>query len=238
MTGISSMEIFKYNIEEAAEVVKTTNETTSKIIGINKASRTTCIKPAGTTSLVLGTSSGIHAWHDHYYWRRMRINKNESIYTYLLINNPELLEDDFFDPKNTAIIKVPQKAPDNSVIRTETALNLLERVKEISNKWIHTGYRKGYNNNNVSCTISVRDNEWDDVKNWMWDNRKMYNGIAVLPHSDHVYKQPPFESCTKEEYEQALDLLKNIDLSKVIEIQDNTTQSSEVACGGGACEII
>jgi len=236
-TGIASMELFKYDIEEAAKCAVDTNEKYANIIGINKAARVTAIKPAGTTSLVLGTSSGIHAWHDKFYWRRMRLNKSESIYRYLAKNNPELLEDDFFSPATTSIIKVPQMAPNGAILRDEPALSLLDRVKIITEKWINPGFRSGYNQHNVSCTVSVRDNEWDEVMEWMWTNRKIYTGISVLPYDGHSYIQAPFESCTEEEYKNAMVNLKNIDISLITEEDDNTDLSGEVSCGGGACEV-
>lgn len=238
MTGIASMKVFNYSLEEAAIIAVNVNAEYADRIGIKHAARITTVKPAGTTSLVLGTSSGIHAWHDNYYWRRMRINKNESIYEYLLRNNPELLEDDYFSPSTTSIIKIPQKAPEGSIIRNESAIDLLSRVKAVTEQWINPGFRSGYNQHNVSCTVSIRDNEWNEVAEWMWDNRKTYSGIAVLPHDNHSYVQAPFESCTKEEYEEAIVHLKNIDLTKVIEDNDKTSLAGEIACGGsGSCEI-
>ena len=237
MTGIASMAIFKYNIEEAALVAVETNKQVAKAIGIKKAARVTTVKPAGTTSLVLGTSSGVHAWHDNYYLRRIRVNKNESIYTYLSIYAPELIEDDFFKPQDTAIIKVPQKAPEGSVTRFEASLDLLNRVKEVTKLWVNPGFSKGYNQHNVSCTISVKDTEWDEVRDWMWSNRESYSGISILPHSDHSYVQAPFETCTKEVYEELSKHLHSIDLSKVVEIVDMTDLKGELACSGGGCEI-
>lgn len=237
MTGIASMEVFKYDIKEAATIANVTNAEFADKIGIRRAARITTVKPAGTTSLVLGTSSGIHAWHDKYYWRRMRVNKNESIYKYLLESNPELIEDDYFNANTTAIIKVPQKAPENSVIRSESALDLLDRVKSITELWINPGFRSGYNHHNVSCTVSIRDDEWDDVAEWMWNNRKTYSGISVLPYDGHTYVQAPFESCSKEDYDEAIIKLKNVDLTKVVEISDDTDLVGEVSCASGACEI-
>ena len=237
MTGIASMDVFKYDIEEAAGIVGLINARYADKIGIRHAARLTAVKPAGTTSLVLGTSSGIHAWHDKYYWRRMRVNKNESIYSYLLLNNPELLEDDYFNPNTTAIIKVPQKAPDGAILRSESALSLLERVRDVTKRWINPGFRSGYNQHNVSCTVSIKPDEWDDVRDWMWSNRSVYSGIAVLPYDDHGYKQAPFESCTKEEYDAAIVNLKNVDLTKVVESNDETALMGEVACSSGGCEV-
>ena len=237
MTGIASESNLNLNYEEAAQVVKDTNNVISAALGINKAARTTAVKPAGTTSLVLGTSSGIHAWHNDYYIRRMRLGKNEAIYSYLAIHNPELLEDEYFNPTSQAVISVPQKAPDGAITRYESTLDLLERVKLISKDWVKQGHSKGNNTHNVSCTVSVRDDEWKIIGEWMWANKEYYNGLSVLPYHGGTYKQTPFEDCTKEVYEQMMTTLKNVDLSKVVEIQDNTNFVDAAACGGGNCEI-
>ena len=237
MTGIASMEVFKYNIEEAVECVKKENERVANLIGINKAARTTCVKPAGTTSLTLGTSSGIHAWHNDYYIRRIRLGKNEALYTYLSIYHPDLLEDDIFRPHDTACVAVPQKAPEGAVLRTETALELLTRVKEVSERWVASGFRNGQNGHNVSATITVKNDEWDTVGEWMWTNRSTYNGLSVLPHNDHTYKQAPFEDITKDQYEEMVKHLHSVDLSKVVEMADVTNLSGELACAGGNCEV-
>ena len=237
MTGIASESNLNLNYEEAAQVVKDTNNVISAALGINKAARTTAVKPAGTTSLVLGTSSGIHAWHNDYYIRRMRLGKNEAIYSYLAINHPELLEDEYFNPTSQSVISVPQKSPDGAITRHESTLDLLERVKLISKDWVKQGHLKGNNTHNVSCTVSVRDDEWKIIGEWMWANKEYYNGLSVLPYHGGTYKQTPFEDCTKEVYEEMMATLKNVDLSKVVEIQDNTNFVDAAACGGGNCEI-
>lgn len=158
MTGIASGEILKYDLEIAAHLAKLTNSIVSELIGINEASRITCIKPSGTTSLVLGTSSGIHAWHNDYYLRTMRFNKSEDIATYLMINHPELCEDDVLRPTDTICVRVPVKAPEGSIFRTETAIDTLERVKKFSQEWIKPGHIRGDNTHNVSATISIDKN--------------------------------------------------------------------------------
>jgi ribonucleoside-diphosphate reductase alpha chain len=239
MTGIASKHnIQSLNYEEAAQTVKETNNIIAAALNINKAARTTAVKPAGTTSLVLGTSSGIHAWHNDYYIRRMRLGKNEAIYSYLAINHPELLEDEYFNPTLQSVISVPQKAPDGAITRHESTLDLLERVKLISKDWVKTGHDKGNNTHNVSCTVSVRDDEWKIVGEWMWANKEYYNGLSVLPYHGGTYKQTPFEDCTKEVYEKMMSTLHDVDLSKVIEVQDNTNFSDSAACGGGNCEVV
>lgn len=237
LTGIASNAVFNFDLEEAARVANGTNENIAKLIGINKAARVTTVKPAGTTSLVFGTSSGIHAWHDKFYIRRIRVGKNEAIYTYLAIYHPELIEDCQSYPETTAIIKVPQRAPKTASTRDESALDLLSRVKLVTQQWVNPGFRKGYNQHNVSCTVSVKDNEWQEVGDWMWGNRDSYSGISVLPYSDHSYVQPPFETCTEDVYVELSKSLSNIDLSKIVEMLDYTDLKGEAACGGGGCEI-
>jgi ribonucleoside-diphosphate reductase alpha chain len=238
MTGIASGEVIKLDMKEASQEVKKENARVANLIGINRAARTTCVKPAGTTSLVLGTSSGIHAWHDDFYIRRLRVGKNEAIYHYLVTNHPSLIEDCEMRPHDTGIIKVPIKAPSGAITRRESALHLLERVKRVSLEWVRTGHRKGSNTNNVSATISVREHEWDEVGNWMWNNRNSYNGLSILPFSDHSYVQAPFESITELEYNALYTNLQKIDLNYVLEHGDNTDLSGEIACGAGGCEVI
>ena len=237
MTGIGSGVAQKLNLEEAAKHVNETNAAIAKIIGINPAARCTTIKPSGTSSLVLGTSSGIHAWHNEYYIRNIRVGKNEAIYTYLSIHHPELVQDEYFRPHDTAVISVPQKAPEGSILRTESAIDLLERVKLFYKGWIKPGHRTGQNTHNISATVSIKDDEWGVVGNWMWENRAYYNGLSVLPFSDHTYIQAPFEDCTKEKYEEMMKSLTNIDLDMVIEMDDNTDLKDQVACAGGACLV-
>jgi ribonucleoside-diphosphate reductase alpha chain len=237
MTGIGSGAVLKMNMKEAAKVVKEENKRIADVLGINHSARTTTVKPAGTTSLTLGTSSGIHAWHNDYYIRRVRVGKNEAIYSHLLLNHPELVEDEYFRPHDTAVIGIPQKAPQTAIFRTESPIQLLERVKKVHGEWIKPGHRTGNNTHNVSATVSIREHEWDAVGEWMWENKEYYNGLSVLPYDGGTYIQAPFEDCTKEKYEELMKTLTEVDLSKVIEIEDNTDLSGEVACAGGACEV-
>jgi ribonucleoside-diphosphate reductase alpha chain len=237
MTGIGSGVVLGYNMKEAAKCVKEENARVADLIGINRSARTTTVKPAGTTSLTLGTSSGIHAWHNDYYIRRVRVGKNESIYTYLYINHPELVEDEYFRPHDTAVISVPQKAPEGAILRTESPFQLLERVKKITQEWVRPGHRKGENTHNVSATISLKPEDWELAGEWMWENREFYNGLSVLPYDGGTYIQAPFEDCDKETFEKMYKTLHSIDLSKVVELQDDTDLSGELACAGGACEI-
>jgi ribonucleoside-triphosphate reductase len=238
MTGIGSGVILNYDLKKAADLAKDENARVAEIIGVNKASRVTTVKPSGTSSLVLGTASGIHAWHNDYYIRRIRVGKNEAIYTYLAINHPELVEDDFFKPTIQAVISVPQKAPEGSILRTENVIDMLERTKRFNVQWVKKGHRKGANTNNVSATVSINEGEWEEVGKWMWDNKETFNGLSVLPYFGGTYTQAPFEDITKEKFEEMAQYLHNIDLSQIIEFNDDTTLMDQAACAGGACEIV
>jgi len=237
LTGIASGRARELDLEEAAKIAVEENKKVAKMIGVKPAARVTTIKPAGTSSMVLGCSSGIHAWHSDYYIRRLRVGKNESIYKYLLENHPELVEDEYFRPHDTAVISVPQKAPEGATLRHETAEELLERVKWFSENWIQPGHNTGNNTHNISATISVKDDEWDEVGEWMWKNRKHYNGLSVLPYNGGSYVQAPFEDCDEKTYKRMMKNLNKVDLTKVVETSDNTNLSGEIACAGGACEV-
>jgi ribonucleoside-diphosphate reductase alpha chain len=238
MTGIGSGAILNYDLKKAADLAKEENARVADIIGVNKAARVTTVKPSGTSSLVLGTASGIHAWHNDFYIRRIRVGKNEAIYNYLAINHPELVEDDFFKPTIQAVISVPQKAPEGSILRTEDVMDMLERVKKFNVQWVKKGHRKGANTNNVSATVSIKEGEWEKVGQWMWENKETFNGLSVLPYFGGTYTQSPYEDCTKEQFEEMVKHLHNIDLSKVIEFSDETNLSDQVACSGASCEIV
>ena len=238
MTGIASGAVFKLNMKEAAKIAVEENERVAKILGINKAARVTTVKPSGTTSLVLGTSSGIHAWHDDFYFRRIRLGKNEALYTYLSINHPEMLEDDFFKPNLQSIVSVPQRAPEGSITRSESAMDMLERIKTINKNWIKPGHRKGANMHNVSATVTLKQDEWFAVGEWLYENKEYFTALSVLPEDLGTYKQAPFETITEEQFNEAVKSLNQIDLSKVVEMSDNTALMDQAACAGGACEII
>ena len=238
MTGIGSGAILKYDLKKAADLAKEVNAEVAEKIGVNKAARVTTVKPSGTSSLVLGTSSGIHAWHNDYYIRRIRVGKNEAIYSYLAVNHPELVEDDFFKPTIQAVISVPQKAPEGSILRTENVIDMLERVKRFNVQWVRKGHRKGANTNNVSATVSIQEGEWEAVGNWMWENKDTFNGLSVLPYFGGTYTQAPFEDITEEKFNEMAQHLHSIDLSKVVEFSDETALMDQAACAGGACEIV
>jgi ribonucleoside-triphosphate reductase len=237
LTGTASGVLDNLDIKEGVSIIKATNKKYADIIGINKAKRLTCIKPAGTSSIVLGTSSGIHSYFEDYYIRRIRMISTDPLCKYLLETNPKLVEKDQM-LKDTYILTVPQKSPDNAITRTnETTIEFLNRIKKYYKEWVLPGHTGGSNTHNISATVSIRDNEWKDVGNWIWENREFYNGLSFLPYDGGIYVQPPFEKCSKETYEELDKYLTDIDLTKVNEKEDNTDLQGELACSGGACEI-
>ena len=237
MTGIASGTVENLDLVEAANIAKDINNIIARAIGINPAARITTVKPAGTTSLVLGSSSGIHAWHNDYYIRRMRVGKNEPLYAYLKEKVPELIEDCKYKPHIEAVISFPQKAPEGARLRTESYLDLLERVKRFNLEWVKEGHVDGANRHNVSCTISLKEDEWDMCGDWMWINRGDYTGISVLPYDGGSYVQAPFTDCTEEEFNRLYGFLQDIDINEVVEVEDNTVQAENLACAGGSCEL-
>ena len=238
MTGICNGAVYNLDLQEAVGVTIDANYNTATSIGINPAARITTVKPSGTTSCVVGTSSGIHAWHSKYYIRRMQCNKDEALYQYLAINHPELVKDMKLIP-NSAVIEIPQMAPNTATLREdETALQMLERVQKWNTKWVKEGHVNGRNTHNVSATVSVKEDEWEGIVEWMWENKNTFNGLSVLPYDGGTYVQAPFEEITKEEFGKRYAALSEVDLTKVVEIGDNTDLSNELACSGGSCEVV
>lgn len=237
MTGIASGAVLKLDLDVAAQEAIDANRMFAKLIGIKPAARVTCVKPSGTSSLVLGTSSGVHAWHDQYYIRRIRIGKNEAIYTYLTMYHPNMIEQDALN-SNQVVFSVPVAAPEGAITRSsEGAIDFLERVKFLHGAWIKPGHNFGDNTHNVSATVTVKANEWEEVGEWLWNNQDHYNGISVLPEDLGSYPQTPFETITKEKYEELIKEVESLDITKVIELEDNTNLNDQQACSGSGCEI-
>jgi ribonucleoside-triphosphate reductase len=237
MTGIANNPYFdSFDLKEAAEVCKATNERIAKKLGINPAARITCIKPEGTATLVAKTSgAGMHAAYYKYYWRRVRLQKHRDIYNFFVNEMPAFIEDDSMTDKKF-IVKIPLKADDDAITAdAETALQSLSRLKRLHDDWIVPGHRHGSNTHNVSATIYVKGDEWDEVGKWMWDNKNSFNGISILPYETNTYIQAPIESMTKEDYELYSEVLKEPDFAMLAESEDFVEVSQTIACAGGRC---
>lgn len=238
-TGIADGANFmtKELLQKAAALALEVNEKYARKIGINPAARIGTVKPEGSSSTVLGSSSGVHARHAQHYIRRVRMNKDDALAVYLSSVVPELVEEDKFS--NTGIVlSLPQEAPEGALLRdSETAESLLKRALFYRKNWIEESHRSGINKHNVSVTLSVKPEEWDTLKELMWKHRDSYSGISLLPFDGGTYEQAPFETCTKEKYEEMMKLVKEVDLKLVKEESDNTSRAEIIACQGGLCEI-
>jgi len=226
-------------LQAAARTVLEVNEKYARKIGINIAARTTAIKPEGTASCVLGSSSGIHARHSEYYLRRVRMNKDDELARYLSKVIPELVEADIFSPSGV-VVTIPQESPAGAITRhQESALSLFDRVKHYYNNWVLPGHRSGENTHNVSCTINYKPEEIDTLLARLWEDRFQYAAVSLLPFSDAVYQQAPFEDTDKATFEKYNKMVNEIDLTKVMEFEDNTNRAEQLACSaGGICEIV
>ena len=224
-------------LRSSAKLVLETNEIIARKIGINIANRTTCLKPEGNSSAVLGSSSGLHDRHSKYYIRRVRMNEDDAIAKFLMEQMPELMEKEKFS-KNGMVVSIPIESPSTSRFRDQTtAKELFMRALNFNVNWVSEGHRKGANKHNVSVTISVKDDEWTELGELMWSHRESYGGISLLPYDGGTYVQAPFEEIDEAKFKEMSKLVKEVDLRQVIEMDDYTERSELIACSGGACEL-
>jgi ribonucleoside-diphosphate reductase alpha chain len=149
-----------------------------------------------------------------------------------------LVEDDYFKPHVQAVIALPIRAPRGSILRSETVMDFLARVKRFSEEWVLPGHVSGQNTHNVSATVAIKSDKWSDVGEWMWKNRASFNGLAVLPFDGGTYVQAPFEDCTEYIYRKLYKNLEEVDLTRIVEEIDNTELKESLACAGGSCELV
>jgi ribonucleoside-diphosphate reductase alpha chain len=201
----------------------------------------TAIKPEGSGTLAAGVlGNGIHAIHSPYFVRNVRIKKHDPVYRFLKERMPQFVADEFGREELSAVVSIPIKAPGGGIFRTESVLDLLERIKKFNIEWIKAGHRRDSNSNNVSATVYIKgDSEWAEVFEWVWDNRFHYNGMTFLPDygDGGGYKQAPFIDMTKEEYEDMVkEFPENIDFREVYGTNHKSFEA-DAACSGGSCEI-
>ncbi len=233
MTGIMDAKITSSPdpkmLERLRDEARKTNEKYSAMLSIPCSTAITCVKPSGTVSQLVDSASGIHARHNDYYIRRIRMDKKDPIYSYLKEQGVSV-EDEQFRPDSTAVFSFPMKAPKGALLRDSmTALEQLDN-------WLI--YQRHWCEHKPSVTISVKDDEWMDVGAWVWRYFDEISGISFLPYSDHSYVQAPYEDCTLEEYNSLRKATpEDIDFTNFIEEDDNTTSAQTLACVGGSCEI-
>lgn len=236
LTGIASGNYRDLDLAHGALVARRENERVADKIGIRPAKRLTTVKPSGTASLVLGTSSGVHPYWARYQIRNIEVSTIEPLYRFLLAKAPQWVRLKRGESA-TALFSVPLKNPENGAYRDETALEALERIRYIQEHWISPGHFVGLNKNNVSATVSVRDSEWAEVREWMWTYRHTFSGLTLFPYWGGSHPDAPNVEITKEEYEELIKDFPDLDLTEIDETEDLTNLTGEISCGGGACEL-
>lgn len=234
-------------LRAGAAVVKAVNAVVARALGLRPAARTTCVKPEGTASLLLGTSSGLHPHHAPRYFRRVQANVHDPVYLHFRKSNPHMIEQSVYDPNGrTEVITFPVEGPDFGIYREDlSAVKHLEYVRLVQENWVQAGRRHEDTSpglhHNVSCTISVRPEEWAAVADFVWAHRHAFTGIAMLQDcGDKVYQQAPREGVVT-----AADIAKwnalshlSVDYTTLEESEDITDLKQVVACAGGACEVV
>ena len=238
----------KDNQKLVAKICIETNKKWSKLLGINQASRITCVKPEGSSSLVLESASGIHPHHARRYFRRVQCNKLDPVYRFFKKHNPHMIEDSLWSSTKTdGVITFPIQVSDKAIVKRDlTALKHLEYIKDTQANWVNSGTTESNNKDvrhSVSCTVIAKDDEWVGIIDYLFKNKEYFSAVSFVPAlSDKVYKQAPMEEVTTEEDEKKWsDLVtnfKHINWKDLKEEDDQTNLMKEVACSGGACELV
>jgi ribonucleoside-diphosphate reductase alpha chain len=232
-------------LTEAAHIVRAANMIVADLIGINRAARTTTVKPEGTTAALLGTASGIHPNHARRYFRRVQAARTEPVYHHFKATNPQMCECSVYDPDHTDVITFPVQAPANAILKDEIgAIEFLEYVSLVQRSWVKAGANPDNNrapeiSHNVSNTCVVKSGEWEAVADYIWSHRQDFTGVSLLAEDGQTrYAQAPFQAVETDEDVLHWNRLqpKAVDYTALKEHKDNTTLKEVVACGGGACE--
>ncbi|ORT58200.1 hypothetical protein [Streptomyces sp. CB03238] len=218
-------------LDDLRELAAAVNVDYADELGIGHSHAITCVKPSGTVSQLVGVSSGLHTWHSEHYIRRVRADKKDPL-SQLMQTYGVPCEDDVMAPTNN-VFSFPIKAPAGAITRDQiTAVDHLKLWLDVQRHWC---------DHKPSVTISVRDEEWDEVGEWVWDHLDEISGVSFLPHSDHTYQQAPYEDCSRQAYEELLARMPaeiHWEDLPFWETEDSTTGSQELACTAGACEIV
>jgi ribonucleoside-diphosphate reductase alpha chain len=223
------------------------NKTWAKKIGVNQAARITCVKPEGTSSIVLQTSSGIHPHHARRYFRRVQCNKHDNVYRHMKKFNPHAIEESVWSATKTDdIITFPLTIPDTAIIKKDlNALKHLDIIKSTQQNWVIPGTtvaNKKPIEHNVSCTVIAKDEEWPAIIDYLFNNRALFAAVSFIPDiGDKIYKQAPMEAITTQEDEEKWVKLtqnwKKVDFKLLKEDDDETQPQAEAVCAGGACLV-
>ena len=232
MNGVEDSLALPNILEALREVAVTTNKEMAELLGIPQSTAVTCVKPSGTVSQLVDSASGIHARHSPFYIRSVRADNKDPMTQFMkdsgIPNEPDVMKKD-----STTVFYFPVKSPEDAVTRND--MTALEQL----NMWMI--YQEHWCEHKPSITVSVRDNEWPEVGAWVYNNFDKISGISFLPHSDHSYRQAPYQECTESEYDDLRVVMPEkidwITLSEY-EVEDNTVGMQTLACSGDSCEIV
>ena len=232
LNGKQGEEVLIKVLQEMREVAVETNKQLAKKLKINQSAAITCVKPSGTVSQLVDAASGIHARHNPFYIRTVRADIKDPLCIFMKEKGFPC-EPDVMKPDHTMVFSFPIKAPDNCVVRTE--MSAIEQLEH----WLL--YQRHWCEHKPSITVTVKEHEWMQVGSWVYDHFDEVSGVSFLPHSDHSYRQAPYQDCTEEEYNDLLSKMpQNIDWNELsdYEQEDNTAGSQTMACSGNSCEIV
>jgi ribonucleoside-triphosphate reductase len=205
------------------------NKTWAKKLDINESVSITCVKPSGTVSQLVECASGIHPRHSEYYVRTIRMAKMDPM-SKLMMQLGFPYEDDITAPTTTLVFSFPQKSPDRAV--TSLSLTPIDHME------LWKTYHDHYCEHKPSVTVSIHEDEWLEVGDWVYKNYDRISGISFLPETTHIYKQAPYQACTKDEFDTlSASMPTHVDWLALREFEDNTVGSQELACTSGVCEM-
>ena len=236
MTGIMDHPILSQPTEETInwltelrEYAIKTNKEWAERLGIPVSAAITTVKPSGTVSQLVGCSSGIHPAYSEYYIRTVRMDNKDPL-TLFFKSQGVPNEPDVTKPSDITIFSFPQEGSKSGVTRNET--NAIDQLK------LYSVYQKHWTEHNPSITVYYKDDEFLNIGAWIYNNFSDVSGVSLLPHSDHVYKQAPYQEITKEDYDTFVTSFPLIDWGNLNEEEDTTTGTQELSCSAGACEIV
>jgi ribonucleoside-triphosphate reductase (thioredoxin) len=216
-------------LEKLRDIAIATNKEWSAKFGISQSTAITCVKPSGTVSQLVDSASGIHPRHSAYYFRRVRGDAKDPL-TKFLMDNGVPCEPDVTKPDSTMVFTFPKKAPENALLRDH--LSSIDHL----NLWLV--YQRHWCEHKPSVTISVKEKDWPTVGAWVWENFDELSGVSFLPYDGGIYRQAPYEECTKEQYDELLAKMpKTIDWDSLIEVEDNVEGTQTLACTAQVCEL-
>lgn len=217
---------------ELKQVAIDTNKEWAAKLKIPESAAITCLKPSGTVSQLVDSASGIHARHSPYYIRTVRADKKDPL-ARMMTDMGFPVEDDVTKPDSTQVFSFPIKSPEYAIFRSD--MSAIEQLE----LWLV--YQRYYCEHKPSVTISVKEHEWPEVGGWVYNHIDEISGVSFLPHSDHIYKQAPYQDCTKEEYEEMLSKMpQDVDwgILSHYEESDHTEGVQQLACSSGSCELV